>query len=290
MSKRYYWLKLKEDFFDEKYIKALRKLPDGNALVIVYLKMQLKSLKTEGLLKYEHILPSAEEELALVLDEDVNLVKLTLAAISNMGLVEKWDNDTFYMSALQPLIGSETEVAKRVRKHRELKNQEQKLLQCNINETNCNTDIEKREKRKEKETEQETDIEKKLCPPKAGDETVKTEIVEGYEVKFNEFYSAYPKKVNKQQVQKWFKKNKPNDKQFDYMMQRLQEFKKSKDWIKDKGQFIPYPSTWLNQKRWEDEGVIEKQTQQTETAEEKYKNNIFMQILEEEKNGQRNDY
>ena len=54
-SKRYYWLKLRENFFDEKYIKALRRLPDGDALCIVYLKMQLKSLQTEGIINYERI-------------------------------------------------------------------------------------------------------------------------------------------------------------------------------------------------------------------------------------------
>jgi predicted phage replisome organizer len=147
LDKKYYWLKLKEDFFDEKYIKALRKLPDGDALTIVYLKMQLKSLKTEGIIQYEHILPSAEEELALVLDEDVNTVRLTLSAILNMGLVEKWENDTLYMVAMQNLIGSETAVAERVRKHRE----KQKMLQCNTDVTNCNTyiEIEKRDKIKD---------------------------------------------------------------------------------------------------------------------------------------------
>lgn len=146
-NKKYYWLKLKEDFFDEKYIKALRKLPDGDALTIVYLKMQLKSLKTEGIIQYDHILPSAEEELALVLDEDVNIVRLTLSAIVNMGLVEQWENDTLYMVAMQNLIGSETAVAERVRKHRE----KQKLLQCNTEVTNGNTyiEIEKKEKSKE---------------------------------------------------------------------------------------------------------------------------------------------
>lgn len=146
-NKKYYWLKLKENFFDEKYIKALRKLPDGDALTIVYLKMQLKSLKTEGIIQYDHILPSAEEELALVLDEDVNIVRLTLTAIIKMGLVEKWENDTLYMVAMQDLIGSETAVAERVRNHRK----RQKMLHCNTEVTNGNTyiDIEKREKRKE---------------------------------------------------------------------------------------------------------------------------------------------
>lgn len=43
------------------------------------------------------------------------------------------------------------------------------------------------------------------------------------------------------------------------MMDSLEQFRGCKDWLKDKGQFIPYPSTWLNQKRWEDEGMTKKQ-------------------------------
>ena len=151
MEKRYYWLKLKDDFFEEKYIKALRKLPDGDQLVIVYLKMQLKSLKTEGILKFEKIMPSKEEELALFLNEDINIIKLTLKALENMGTIEIWDDETIYLNLLQNLIGSETEVAERVRKHREKK----KLLLSNADVTasnECNT-----EKREEKIKEKEID-------------------------------------------------------------------------------------------------------------------------------------
>ena len=67
-EKRYFWLKLKEDFFDDKQIKYLRSLPDGDKVLITYLKMQLKSLKTAGTIRYDRILPSSEDELALMLD------------------------------------------------------------------------------------------------------------------------------------------------------------------------------------------------------------------------------
>ena len=135
-NKKFYWLKLKEDFFDDKYIKALRKLPDGEAIVIVYLKMQLKSLKTDGFIQYDRLLPSQEEELALVLDEDLNVVRLALSALTNMKLVENWDNETLYMSAMQHLIGSETATAERVRKHRE----KIKLLEPPKNEAKTNAE------------------------------------------------------------------------------------------------------------------------------------------------------
>lgn len=76
---------------------------------------------------------------------------------------------------------------------------------------------------------------------------------ETYKEKFETFYKAYPRKVGKANVEKWFSKSKPNDELFNLMMKKLEAFKKSPDWLKDNGQFIPYPATWLNQKRWEDE-------------------------------------
>ena len=79
---------------------------------------------------------------------------------------------------------------------------------------------------------------------------------ETYKEKFETFYKAYPRKVGKANVEKWFNKNKPDDKLFELMMRKLEIFKKSPDWFKDNGQFIPYPTTWLNQKRWEDEIVV----------------------------------
>lgn len=153
-GKRFYWLKLKEDFFDEKYIKALRRLPQGDSLAIVYLKMQLKSLKTEGIIKYEGVLPDSISELALALGENENVVRLAVEALVRFGVVERWDDETLYMSAMQQLIGSESDSAERVRKHRALHGNTS-LLQSNVNVTLCNTEIEN----KRKEVDKEKDIE-----------------------------------------------------------------------------------------------------------------------------------
>ena len=148
-NKKYYWLKLKEGFFEEKQIKYLRKLPDGDKLVIAYLKMQLKSLKTEGFIKYDKILPSNIEELAMILDEDTNIINLMIGALQKVNAIEILDDGSFYMITMQELIGKESESAERVRKFRERRNQ--KALQCNNDVTNCNTEI---------EIEKEIDIEK----------------------------------------------------------------------------------------------------------------------------------
>lgn len=159
-NKKYYWLKLKEGFFEEKQIKYLRKLPDGDKLVIAYLKMQLKSLKTEGFIKYDKILPSNIEELAMVLDEDTNIINLMIGALQKVNAIEILDDGSFYMITMQELIGKESESAERVRKFRERRSQ--KALQCNNDVTNCNTEIEKDiDKKKEIEIEKNIKKEKK---------------------------------------------------------------------------------------------------------------------------------
>lgn len=67
------------------------------------------------------------------------------------------------------------------------------------------------------------------------------------------FWEAYPKKSGKGAAEKSFKKIKPNKELFEKMMNALETAKVCKQWKADNGQFIPYPATWLNQKRWEDE-------------------------------------
>ena len=52
---------------------------------------------------------------------------------------------------------------------------------------------------------------------------------------------------------RWFKTHKVTEKLLEEMLQAIEEQKKSNDWQKDNGQFIPYPYTWLNQGRWKDE-------------------------------------
>lgn len=135
-EKRYYWLKLYDSFFENKTSKFLRRLPDGDKILIVYLKLQLKLLKSEGVFCYENLCDSLVEEIALMLDEDVNIIKLLLTALEKANAIEYLNKNTFMLSEMQDLIGSEGSSASRVRKHR-LK---YKMLQSNDGVTNGNTD------------------------------------------------------------------------------------------------------------------------------------------------------
>ena len=134
-EKRYYWLKLYDTFFDNKTSKYLRKLPDGDKLLLVYLKLQLKLLKSEGIFVYENLCDNIAEEIALTLDEDANTIKLLLAALDKTKTIEYLNENTFMLSEMQDLIGSEGSSAARVRKHRK----KYKALQSNLPVTDGNT-------------------------------------------------------------------------------------------------------------------------------------------------------
>ncbi len=151
--KRYFWLKLHKDFFQRKEIKRLRKIAGGDTYTIIYLKMLLRSIMSDGKLYFDGLEDDFASELALDLDEKEENVQITIQYLLKSGLLEMCSDEEYYLPDTKDSTGCETAVASRVRKHRERK----KALQCNTDVTQvkqlCNGDIEK---------ELEIDIEKEI--------------------------------------------------------------------------------------------------------------------------------
>ena len=118
-AKRYYWLKFRDDFFDSKRIKKLRKMAGGDTYVIIYLKMQLKALRTGGVLEFTGIEKEFAEELSLDIDESVDDVRVVLAFLLAYGMCECSDNVHYYLPYVTENTGSETAAAQRMRDHRD---------------------------------------------------------------------------------------------------------------------------------------------------------------------------
>ena len=78
---------------------------------------------------------------------------------------------------------------------------------------------------------------------------------ETYTVEFERFWGAYPRKVNKKKAFEAWQKLNGESPSVEELLKILEGQKKNKDWVKDGGRFIPHPSTWLNGRRWEDEGT-----------------------------------
>lgn len=155
--KRYFWLKLHKDFFQRKEIKRLRKIAGGDTYTIIYLKMLLRSIMSDGKLYFDGLEDDFASELALDLDEKEENVQITIQYLLKSGLLEMCSDEEYYLPDTKYSTGCETAVAVRVRRHRE----KQKALQCNTDVTQvkhlCNGEIEL-----EKELEIKKELEKEI--------------------------------------------------------------------------------------------------------------------------------
>lgn len=179
-NKRYYWLKLMDDFFDSKRIKKLRKMAGGDTYTIIYLKMQLLSLKKGGYLEYSGLEDEFYKEIALDIDEDEINVQVTIQYLLSCGLLETSDSIEYKLPFVQDNLGSETASTRRSRKSRE---NAQKTLQCNSGATTCNN----LQQKCNVEIEKDIDIDKEIDTDK--ENTKESSPVE----RFEDFAAAYPK-------------------------------------------------------------------------------------------------
>ena len=153
-TKRYYWIKLKQDFFGQKEIKKLRKLPGGDTLTIIFLKLQLLSLDNNGIIYFDGIENSFEEEIALEIDEEPDNVRFTISYLLKIGWIEESNTDEAISYNLVKIeVGSESTSAARVRRHR-ANSASLKALQSNGLVTTSNKNV-----TTEQEQETETDKE-----------------------------------------------------------------------------------------------------------------------------------
>ncbi len=138
-NKKYYWLKLKDDFFERDEIKIIESQKNGKDYINFYLKLLLKSVKTEGTLRFRDAIPYNLDMLSTITNCNVDTVSTAINTFISLGLMEKWEDGTFYMLEVQNMVGAETASAARMRKHR-LKNA--KPSQCYTNVINGDTEIE----------------------------------------------------------------------------------------------------------------------------------------------------
>ena len=135
-NKRYYWIQLAQDFFKSKEMKLLRKIAGGDTHTIIYLKMMLISLEDGGHIYYDGLADNLAEEIALVIDENIEDIKITLIFLESKGLLTRINDRDYFLEQVPEMVGSETASTRRSRKHRELRG-----LHCNTIATTCNGDI-----------------------------------------------------------------------------------------------------------------------------------------------------
>lgn len=117
-NKRFYWLKLKEDFFDDETIRYIEEQENGIKYSNFYLKLCLKSLRTDGKLIRlvgEILIPYDVKSLSSLTGVDIDTVRCAMALFEKIGCVKMLDSGELYISQLSEMVGSETDKARAMR-------------------------------------------------------------------------------------------------------------------------------------------------------------------------------
>ena len=152
--KRYFWLKLHKDFFQRKEIKRLRKIAGGDTYTIIYLKMLLRSIMSDGKLYFDGLEDDFASELALDLDEKEENVQITIQYLLKSGLLEMCSDEEYYLPDTKDSTGCETAAASRMRRCRAKKEQ--------LERNNVTRMLQSGYGEKEKELEKDKEIEKEI--------------------------------------------------------------------------------------------------------------------------------
>ena len=190
-NKKYYYLKLKENFFESDTLILLEAQKDGYLYSNILLKLYLRSLKNDGRLAFNNLIPYNAEMLATLTRHQVGTVEKALAMFEQLGLIEILDNGVIYMTDIQNFIGRSSSEADRQREYQKrITDEKQKLLEpckesCKkSNKESCKESNKKNTPETEIELETEIDIDdadsKKKNSKKTSLSKQVDEVIEAY--------------------------------------------------------------------------------------------------------------
>ena len=171
---KYYWLKLKRDFFKRHDIHILNGMEYGREVVLFYIKLMLESIDHEGELRFSERLPYSNSMLANLTDTPESIVDTSMEVLQDFKLIEIDENGTIILPKVMEMIGFETDWAKKKREYRDKKGQSEDNERTDQGQTEDNVlpmsdkSIEIRDKRleiRDKSIERESNTLSHCVPP-----------------------------------------------------------------------------------------------------------------------------
>ncbi|MDQ8645983.1 phage replisome organizer N-terminal domain-containing protein [Enterococcus sp. FR169] len=193
-NKRYYYLKLKENFFDSDEMVLLESMPDGYIYSNILLKLYLRSLKHEGKLMFNDRIPFNSTMLATITRHSVGVVEKAVQIFRDLQLIDVLDNGAIYMSDIQSFIGKSSTEADRKREYRKkIEEAKRNLITGGQVSDKCPDKT-----TPELEIEKDIDIDKEEKKGKYSDEHLR--LAKKMQSNLTE---DFPKEMNKVDIEKW---------------------------------------------------------------------------------------
>ena len=246
-SKKYYWLKLKRDFFKRHDIRVIEVMPNGKDYILFYLKLLCESVDHEGNLRFSDKIPYSEQMLATVTNTNVDIVRSAINVFTELGMMEIMDDGTFFMSEVAKMTGCETEWAKKKRLYRE--GQKGQIEDSMRTMSSSEWTLSDKSKRKSLELEKEIEKEKEYTPPKG----------EVYKTEFDVLWEKYPRKQGKKDALRHYTAARRSGVEFATISNGLDNYIHYIEVEGTEREYIKHGSAWFCQRSWEDDYTSSKE-------------------------------
>ena len=235
---RFYWLKLKRDFFKRHDIRIIESMPNGKEYILFYLKLLCESVDHDGNLRFSDQIPYSEEMLSTITNTNVDIVRSAIKIFTQLGMMEIYDDGTYFMNEVDRMIGSavDNDNANRQRRFRE----RQKALALSDSYTDVTKNNESKSKSKSKSK-----------------NNISSSILAD---EFEELWSLYPKgrKQGKKKALESYQKARKAGTTFEAVKDGLESYVRYIEAERIETRFIKQASTFFSQQAWQDEWTTSK--------------------------------
>lgn len=241
-NKKYYYLKLKDNFFNSDAMIVLESMPDGYKYSNILLKLYLRSLPNDGKLMFNHRIPYNSTVLAQVTRHSIGDVEKALHIFKELDLIEILDNGAIYMLDIQNFIGSSSTEADRIRAYRKRIDEEKNIIDKG--------DVQMYGQMYTRDRDRDRDKDKDI---KSADADGESASAQKRRDDFEKLWKLYPKKQRKQDAFKAYEKAIKKGVTNEEIQEGIVKYKENLKNTGTKAKFIAQGGTWFNQERWNDE-------------------------------------
>lgn len=238
-SNRYYWLKLKRDFFKRHDIRIIESMPNGKEYILFYLKLLCESVDHDGHLRFNDQIPYSEDMLSTITDTNVDIVRSAIKIFTQLGMMDIFDDGTLFMSEVERMIGSasNTDGANRVRRHRE----RQKMLSADSDVTKCNAHV---------TVDVTDDNESKSKSKSKSKNSISSSILAD---EFVHLWSIYPKKQGKKRAYEAYTRARKQGTSCEAVEEGIKAYVTYIQINRIESQYVKQGSTFFSQQAWQDD-------------------------------------
>ena len=244
-NKKYYYLKLKDNFFDSDQMIVLESMPDGYKYSNILLKLYLRSLKNDGKLMFNDRIPYNSTILSQVTRHSVGDVEKAVKIFAELGLIEVLNNGAIYMLDIQNFIGESSTEGDRKRAYRRKIEQEKNMLLGEGQMSGQMSDIHPPEKELDKEIDKEIYIEQEKPSNKLPEKDLKAD--------FDSIWKEYPNKKGKARAFTAYKKAIKDGVDNQTIINGISSYKKEIEIKRTKPEYIKHGANWFRDWNWEDD-------------------------------------